>query len=206
MAPGTQTTGDKQTVGEGRNTGDKQTVGESPTMVEVGITGQALAVWADFLRFHATVIGLLERELVEQAGMALGWFDVLVQLDAAPEGRLRMQDLAAAVVLSRSGLTRLVDRLERAGHVVRASCPSDRRGTFAQITNGGRAALGRARPVHLQGVADHFAAHLDERQLAALGQALAVLLAPHGAVPDPTAPGAPCVGAAARGAGGSTTT
>jgi DNA-binding MarR family transcriptional regulator len=154
------------TSGKGRTTGP--------------VSDEALAVWADFLRFHATVTDILGRELAERGGIPLTWFDVLLQLNAAPGGRLRMQDLASAVVLSKSGLTRVVDRLADAGLVVRTTCPSDRRGTFAEITADGRSALRRARPVHLQGVAEHFAAHLDPRELATLGEALTTLLHAHG--------------------------
>jgi DNA-binding MarR family transcriptional regulator len=146
------------------------------TRKQAPLSDEALAVWADFLRFHAAVTDTLGRELAESGGIPLTWYDVLVQLNAAPGGRLRMQDLASAIVLSKSGLTRVVDRLADAGFVVRTSCPSDRRGTFAEITADGRAALRRARPVHLRGVAEHFAAHLDEHQLATMAEALTNLL------------------------------
>ena len=158
------------------------------------VSDEALAVWADFLRFHAVVTDTLGRELAERGGIPLTWYDVLLQLNAAPGGRLRMQDLASAVVLSKSGLTRLVDRLAGAGFVVRTSCPSDRRGTFAEITAEGRGALRRARPVHLQGVADHFAAHLDDRQLATMGEALADLLHAQGVATAPVGDGNRCTG------------
>lgn len=140
---------------------------------------EALAVWADFLHVHAALTDVLGRELADAAGLPLAWYDVLTQLDAAPDGRLRMQELAAAIVLSKSGLTRLVDRLEQAGYVARTSCPSDRRGTFAQITASGRRALGAARPIHLAGVERHFVARLDPDQLRALGAAMTELLAGH---------------------------
>jgi DNA-binding MarR family transcriptional regulator len=149
---------------------------ETVTVAPEVIDDEALAVWGDFLRFHATVTDQLERELLAGAGMPLTWFDVLLHLAAAPSGRLRMQELAAAVVLSRSGLTRVVDRLEAAGFVERTSCPSDRRGTNAEITPAGRAALRAARPVHLAGVAEHFAQQLSPAQLRALGAALRRLL------------------------------
>ena len=139
----------------------------------------ALAVWADFLHVHAALTDVLGRELADAAGLPLAWYDVLVQLEAAPDGRLRMQELAAAIVLSKSGLTRLVDRLEHAGYVARTSCPSDRRGTFAEITASGRRVLGAARPIHLAGVERHFAAHLDPGQLRALGAAMTELLGAH---------------------------
>lgn len=154
--------------------------GVTPTVSAVAqpsISDEALAVWVDFLRFHASVTEVLGRELADGCGLPLTWFDVLAQLQARPGGRLRMQDLAAAVVLSKSGLTRLVDRLEAAGYVQRTSCPSDRRGTFATITAEGRQALRRARPLHLQGVAEHFVAPLSADELAALGRALRTLLA-----------------------------
>ena len=135
-----------------------------------------LAVWADFLRAHATITDVLGRELTEATGLPLSWYDVLTQLNGVSDGRLRMQELAAAVVLSKSGLTRLVDRLERDGLVIRTSCPSDRRGTFAAITPAGRAALLAARPVHLDGVARHFGSHLTSVQVTALADAMSALL------------------------------
>lgn len=143
------------------------------------IDDRTLAVWADFLHVHAALTDVLGRELADAAGLPLAWYDVLTQLDAAPDGRLRMQELAVAIVLSKSGLTRLVDRLELSGLVARTSCPSDRRGTFAEITDAGRRTLAAARPIHLRGVARHFAAHLEPAQVAALGRAMAALLAAH---------------------------
>ncbi len=88
-------------------------------------------------------------------------YDVLVQLVEADGGRLRMQDLADRVVFSRSGLTRLVDRMVSEGLVTRERCDDDRRGTFASITAAGRARLRQASGVHLRGVAEHFARHLS---------------------------------------------
>ncbi len=144
------------------------------------ITDEALVVWSELLRLHATVTDVLERDLTARTGLSMSWYDVLLQLREAPGGRLRMQELASAVVLSRSGLTRLVDRLERAGYVARTSCASDARGTFAEITQAGSETLRRARPVHLQGVGEHFTAHLSLAELTAMGQSLAKLLAAHG--------------------------
>jgi len=139
-------------------------------------TDAQLAVWADFLHVHAAVIDVLGHELLARCDLPLTWYDVLLQLAAAPDGQLRMQELAGAIVLSKSGLTRLVDRLSAAGYVERTTCPSDHRGTFASITSAGREALEQARPVHLQGVAEHFAAHLAPDELAALGRAMTSLL------------------------------
>jgi DNA-binding MarR family transcriptional regulator len=130
-----------------------------------------LAAWRAFLETHARTVELLSRELREEEGLPLAWYDVLVHLNEAPDRRLRMQELADAVLLSKSGLTRLVDRMERDGLVRRSACPDDRRGTFAELTPGGYARLRDTAPTHLRGVARHFAAHLDDdeaRQLEAL--------------------------------------
>jgi DNA-binding MarR family transcriptional regulator len=143
----------------------------------ISVNDEALRAWAAFLRYHAWVTDVLQEELETEVGMPLTWYDVLVQLEAAPDHRLRMQELACAVVLSKSGLTRLVDRLERAGLVERMSCPSDRRGTFAEITPAGRKQLKAARPVHRRGIDEHFAAHLSERQTHEVGDLFEQLIA-----------------------------
>src|SRR5262249_11335051 len=93
------------------------------------LTARELAVWRMFLRAHASIAGRLERDLVAEHGLPLAWYEVLLQLAEAPGQRLRMTDLAERVLLSRSGLTRLVDRLVAEGLVERAACPSDARGT-----------------------------------------------------------------------------
>lgn len=131
-----------------------------------------LAAWRAFIGAHAALLGVLERELEAEHGMSLAFYDVLAQLSEARGGRLRMSELADAVVVSRSGLTRLVDRMEQAGYVRRESCPSDRRGAFAVITPAGRAALRRAWPVHARGVHEHFAAQLTDEEARTLAAAL----------------------------------
>ncbi|HVS43886.1 MAG TPA: helix-turn-helix domain-containing protein [Candidatus Dormibacteraeota bacterium] len=133
---------------------------------------ERLAAWRLLLEAHAAVVDRLGRELEAECGLPLTWYDVLVQLASAPEGRLRMRDLARAVLLSRSGLTRLVDRMEASGMVCREAHPSDGRGAFAVLTPAGRAALRRAAPVHLRGIDAHFARHLSDADAAALCDAL----------------------------------
>lgn len=120
-----------------------------------------MAAWASLLLAHSALVGVMERELVEARGLPLSWYEVLMRLRAAPEGGLRMQDLAGAVLLSKSGITRLVDRMEHAGLVRRVACPSDRRGTLAVITDEGRAVFRKAMPVHLRSIQEHFARHLS---------------------------------------------
>jgi DNA-binding MarR family transcriptional regulator len=135
-----------------------------------------LTAWSTFLRAHARVTRALERELHDEQQLALADYDVLVQLARAEERRLRMGELADRLLLSRSGITRLVDRLERAGFVERASCESDRRGSWALITDAGYDRLRRATPVHLRGVAEHFLDRIPGEELEELRAALARVL------------------------------
>ena len=133
-------------------------------------------MWQRFLRSHATVMRRLEQDLVTEQRLPLASYDVLVQLTQAPQHRLRMTELAERVLLSRSGLTRLVDRLERDGLVTREACPSDARGMFAVLTDAGYARLRAATPTHLRGVHDYWLSKLDEDYLAALDRALRKIL------------------------------
>lgn len=131
-----------------------------------------LAAWSTFLRVHARVVRELERELQADQDLALTDYDVLVQLAAAPERHLRMSDLADRLLLSRSGATRLVDRLVADGLVERVTCESDRRGQWAALTDAGFARLRRASATHLRGVAHHFLDRLSPDDLAALERML----------------------------------
>lgn len=127
-----------------------------------------LRAWRAFLEAHARITEVLARELRDEEDLPLTWYDVLVHLSEAPEHRLRMQELAGAVLLSKSGLSRLIDRMQRAGLVDRERCPSDGRGTFARLTDAGLAALVQAAPSHARGVAEHFSSHLSDAEAAAL--------------------------------------
>ncbi len=124
--------------------------------------------WRAFLRAHATVIGELEQEMEEGEGLPLTWYDILVNLECAPNCRLRMQALADSILLSRSGLTRLLDRMATAGLVRREPCSEDRRGTYAALTDQGRQALEKAAPGHLAGVDRHFLSKLGDDDIEAL--------------------------------------
>jgi DNA-binding MarR family transcriptional regulator len=150
-----------------------------PPLPAHGVTPRAsdwrIAVWRSFLRAHASVMGELERELVAEAGMPLGWYDVLLQLVEAPGRRLRMAELAERVLLSRSGLTRLIDRLQAEGLVRREPSPDDARGTYTVLTPEGFARLRAAAPVHLAGVRQHWLAHFSDDELRALGGLLSRL-------------------------------
>ena len=131
-----------------------------------------LRAWAAFLRAHARIVRSLEHELAEEQGMALTDYDVLVQLAGADPQRLRMSELADRLLLSRSGVTRLVDRLVADGLVERVTCDDDRRGQWASLTDAGYARLRGATPTHLRGVAHHFLDRLRDDELATLERAL----------------------------------
>jgi DNA-binding MarR family transcriptional regulator len=128
----------------------------------------SLAVWRAYLRGHATVTRALEAELVAEQRLSLAAYDVLLQLSGAPEHRLRMTELAEAVLLSRSGLTRLVDRLERSGLVSRGRVREDGRGVAATLTERGLDRVRRASHTHRDGVMRHFGSRLDGSDLAQL--------------------------------------
>lgn len=127
-----------------------------------------LAAWSAFLRAHARVVRELERELQVEQRMALTDYDVLVQLANADDRRLRMSELADRLLLSRSGATRLVDRLVAQGLVERVMCDVDRRGQWASLTDAGYERLRQASPTHLRGVAEHFLDRLSADELAAM--------------------------------------
>jgi DNA-binding MarR family transcriptional regulator len=110
----------------------------------------------------------LEAELLTEQRLSLGAYDVLAQLSEADDQQLRMAELAEAVLLSRSGVTRLVDRLERAGLVARERADGDGRGIVARLTPAGAIRLGTASKTHLAGVAQYFVKLLNEDELAAI--------------------------------------
>jgi DNA-binding MarR family transcriptional regulator len=136
-----------------------------------------LSAWRAFLQAHAHVVRELEHELQAETALPLTHYDVLVQLAAADERRLRMSELADRLLLSRSGATRLVDRLVADGLVERVTCESDRRGQWAAITDAGYERLRSAAPTHLRGVAEHFLDRLTADELRELERMLERVLA-----------------------------
>ncbi len=150
---------------------------ELDVYVGPGLDGKREAAWRAMITAHATVVEKIERALHEAGLPPLGWYDVLLELSAAPVCRLRMHELARAVVLSRSGLTRLVDRLEKAGLLRREPDLSDRRGAFAVLTDEGKDMLRRMWPVYAAGIAEHFGRHISDEEAHALTEALSRVLA-----------------------------
>jgi DNA-binding MarR family transcriptional regulator len=121
------------------------------------------------LRAHAELTRALDAQLAREHNLPLSSYEVLLFLADAPDGRMRMSELAESVLLSRSGLTRLVDRLERDGLLKRERCESDARGLFAEITPEGRRLFDAARRTHLDGVRALFLDRFSRDELRALG-------------------------------------
>jgi len=131
-----------------------------------------LAAWRAFLNAHAAVIDRIEGEMAAAAQLPLTSYDVLVALSEAPGHRLRPHELADRVVLRRSTLTRLLDRLEADGLLVRERCATDRRGAVVALTDAGARALRRAWPVYARGIDAHFAALVSKEEARVLATAL----------------------------------
>ncbi len=131
-----------------------------------------LEAWRLFLRTHSTITRRLDADLIAAHGLTLHDYEVLLHLSWAPEGRMRPSDLTDSVILTRSGVTRLLAGLEEAGLVRREACASDRRVIYATLTEEGRTRLGEARSTHLRGVGDLFTQRFDEEELETLRRLL----------------------------------
>lgn len=168
LGPGRPDTGSapprEETAGDaslGRSTGGS-----------LGPDDPRLGAWRAFLEAHARVARRLDDELRAEHGISLAEYDALLQLARAPGRRLRMNQLADRVILSRSGITRLVDRLEAAGLVARTSCSTDARGAEAVLTEAGLERLRQAARTHLAGIERYFVAVVDPVDLPAIERAL----------------------------------
>jgi len=134
-------------------------------------------MWRSFLQTHSTVVKYLERRMEEQHGLPLAWWDVLLQLAEGPDGRLRMGELAESVLLTRSGITRLVDRMIVEGLVDREPCAGDRRGYYAVITQKGRDTIERVGPDHSRDAWEVFLGHINEEEAVLMGKVFNRVLA-----------------------------
>jgi DNA-binding MarR family transcriptional regulator len=132
------------------------------------LDAEELAAWRGLLRTHSALTKALDAELVRAHGLPLSSYEVLLFLADSPEGQMRMSELADGVLLSRSGLTRLVDRMQREGLLRRERCEDDARGWFASITPKGRELFTRARKTHLDGVRERFLSHFTRDELRSL--------------------------------------
>ena len=136
---------------------------------EQGLSSRELAAWRGMLETHSALIARLDRELERDHGLPLTSYEVLMYLSDTDNGELRMGELADRLLLSRSGITRLVDRLERQGLVERRRCSDDGRGFNAHLTEAGQAKVRAARPDHLAGVRRHFLSSLSPGEIDSLG-------------------------------------
>ena len=157
------------------------TVGSSPSR----LSQEELAAWAGLLRTHARLVGRLDAELRAEHGFGISSYEVLVRLAQSPNG-MRLLDLSKSALITQSGMSRLVDRLETEGLVRRASAPDDGRGCLAVITEAGRRRLREANRSHLAGVRRLFLDRLDPGEMASLGRLWERL----DAVPEAPLPGA----------------
>jgi DNA-binding MarR family transcriptional regulator len=152
---------------------------------DCGILGQIdderLQLMGLLVRSNRHLSLMLGRELEQACDIPLVWFDVLIKVGGAPEGRLTMSKLSTDIALTTGGVTRLVDRMVQSGLVARQNCPSDRRSVHVILTPEGHATLNKAIAQHIESIDRHLMAPLTAADRAALGKALAKLVAP-----DPT--------------------
>jgi DNA-binding MarR family transcriptional regulator len=127
-----------------------------------------LRAWTDFVLSYNRLMAVLEREMQDATGSTLSQYDVLLRLAEAPGGRLKMSELAQAILYSTGGLTRLIERMRQAGLVRREPSEHDRRVIYAVLTDDGMERLRAASAVHLAGVRRHFAAQLPDEEAGAV--------------------------------------
>ena len=135
------------------------------------------SAWGAVLQVHAAVVPLLDHRLQAEVGMSLSWYDVLLELAAAPERRLRMTDLGQRVVLSRTRVSRLVDEIAAAGLIVREQNPQDGRSAYATLTAEGLKRYRKAAPAYLAAIEQHFSCKLDDEELRTVARVLQRVLA-----------------------------
>ena len=149
----------------------KISAGEESALIAMGArTELAERAWRGLLRTHACLVKRLHAELERAHGLPMSSYEVLHHLAQASRGRMRMRDLAERAQLSRSGLTRLVDRLERDGLLHRCSCDHDARGAYACLTDAGRERLQEARGTQVRVVREHFISLFSEGELSAMAE------------------------------------
>jgi DNA-binding MarR family transcriptional regulator len=134
------------------------------------------AAWAALLRVHAALVPVLDRELQAACNLPLTWYDVLLELNAAPGRRLSMGELGKVAVVSRSRVSRVVDQLAADGLVAREANPDDKRSAYASITEAGRARLRAAAPIYLDGIKQHFTAQMTALESGTVAAALEKVL------------------------------
>jgi DNA-binding MarR family transcriptional regulator len=143
-----------------------------------------MSAWHSMLRAHASVVRRLEAELLAEHGLSLPAYEVLSHLSDVPDRSLRMTELSEAALLSPSGVTRLVDKLQRDGLVRRRRCAADARVIYCELTDAGMARLVTAYPTHLRGVREHMVDKLDRDDLRGVADSMAKLADPTACAED----------------------
>ncbi len=139
------------------------------TTAQRNLSASELGAWGGMLRMQILLTRQLDAELSQQHGITTSDYEVLMFLAHAPQHRMRMSELSESALISQSGVTRLVDRLERRGLIERQDCPDDRRGQFAVLTDTGYRTIRDASVTHVSGIRDSFLRHLDESEQEMLG-------------------------------------
>lgn len=138
-------------------------------------TSEASETWRSLLVAFTTVNGILADELYAETGLRLEWYEILLMLSQAPDCAMRPSELADNRHLSRSGATRLIDRMEREGLVERRACETDGRGNLVTLTPSGEEMFRKAGRVHLRGIEEHVGTHFAPGDMARLRQGLTKL-------------------------------
>jgi DNA-binding MarR family transcriptional regulator len=159
---------------------DMSTVHGENEFVDIPLEAERFGAWINLLQAHAVLADALEQRLQSECGLSLAEHETLSRLAGTLDGRLRMADVASLLLVSKSGVTRIVDRLEGAGLVTRGTCHTDRRGTFAVITKEGRDALTRAKPAVGAALDSAFSQHLSDADVRALRRVLRKVLEGNG--------------------------
>jgi DNA-binding MarR family transcriptional regulator len=144
-------------------------------MTQTAAQPQHLEAWIAYLRSHAAITRELSAQLQREHGLTLNDYEVLLHLSHAEGGRLRRVDLAERVLLTASGITRLLEGLERSGYVCKETCPSDARVSYAKLIDAGAAKLREAAVTHLRGIDELFLGRYSGSELATLAELLSRL-------------------------------
>ncbi|MGH7763756.1 MAG: MarR family winged helix-turn-helix transcriptional regulator [Candidatus Dormibacteraceae bacterium] len=136
---------------------------------------QAVQVWESLARVHSSMSAAIERDMLPRAGIPLGWYEVLAHLDRAPDSMLRFQDLARLAGITDSGASRRIEQMIKAGLIDRHSCPVDRRGVYAHLTEKGRKAFEKAHAVFVRSLEENLGSHLAPAEADAVHAALSRL-------------------------------
>jgi DNA-binding MarR family transcriptional regulator len=136
---------------------------------------QVVQVWESLARVHSTMAAAIEKDMVPNAGIPLGWYEVLAHLNRAPDAMLRFQELARLAGISDSGASRRIEQMIKAGLIDRHSCPADRRGAYAHLTDQGKAAYDKAYSVFVHSLEHNLGSHLAPAEADAVHAALSRL-------------------------------